>query len=346
MSKPFTSIVRSLICFCAMASALTFTGNSVQSEDAPAATAAFNPAIVYTSSSDASDQAFVSSALIGVKRAQVQLDIAVLEERVARTQDIQATLEKLAKQGFSPIIALGYQNVAPVSAIAAKFPATHFNVIDGLVPPIYPNVQSSMFKDHEGAFLVGMIAAFSSKTGHIAFIGGMDIATIRNFALGFRQGAAYANHDIRIDEIMIGTTPKAWSDPDKAFRLAQERYGNGVDVIFAAAGGSGYGVLKAAKLSNAFAIGVDTNQNSLFPGHVLTSLVKRVDIAVFEALKNGQLGSWQSGLSLLGIKEGALDYAVDQNNKSIISSSTVDKVANAKERIINGLIDVQSYSAR
>lgn len=335
-----------LVLVAAIIASSSFTARAVDLDDNTIAPKPFNPAIVYISSSETNDLAFVSAALAGAERARQQFDIQYKEARVNKAQDLQSTLEKLARAGYSPIIALGYQNVEPVSAIASRFPSTHFNVIDGLVPPIYANVQSSIFKDHEGAFLVGMIAAYSSKSNHIAFIGGMDVPTIRNIAMGFRQGASYADHDIRIDEIIIGTTSKSWSDPEKAFRLAQERYGNGVDVIFAAAGGSGLGVLKAAKISNAYAIGVDTNQNGLYPRHVLTSMVKRIDIAVYDALKNGQLGIWQSGLSQLGIKEGALDYAVDQHNKTLLSSKTIEKVADAKERIINGLINVENYSTR
>ena len=268
------------------------------------------------------------------------------EYRMNSQENIGAVLKRAADSGASPIIALGYQNVMPVLNIAERYPNTHFTVIDGLVPPLYPNVQSILFKDHEGAFLVGVIAGKIAKSGHVGFIGGMDIPLIRNFASGYAQGVRYANGSANIDSDMVGKTPEAWSDPDKAHDIALKQFKSGAEIIFAAAGGSGVGVLKAAQEANKFAIGVDTNQNGLFPHHVLTSLVKRVDIAVYDTIKTSHDGKWGAGIKYLGISEGALDYAIDQNNRDFLSPSLIEDVALAKERIINGILVVEPYSPK
>lgn len=306
----------------------------------------FNPAIVYLYSGSDSDRAFIDAARAGIDKAEREFGVKVQEHRMMGSENITATIKNVADSGASPIIAVGYQNVMPVLNLAERYPNTKFTVVDGLVPPLFSNVQSVIFKDHEGAFLVGMIAGKTSKTGHIGFIGGMDVPLIRNFNKGYIQGARYANPDIQVDVAMVGNDPSAWSNPDAAHALATQQFKTGADVIFAAAGGSGLGVLKAASETKHFAIGVDTNQNGLFPGHVLTSLVKRVDIAVYDALKTSHARSWNPGIKYLGIKEGALDYAVDQNNKNLISEQLIEEVATAKERIINGTIDVEMYSPK
>lgn len=308
--------------------------------------ATFNPIIVYFLSSSERDNAFIEAAITGAERARQELDITYTEYRIPRDQNMYETFKELADKGFSPIIAIGNQNVLPVQNLAEEYPATKFVVIDGLVPPIYPNVQSITFRDHEGAFLVGFIAASSSKTGHIGFIGGMDIPLIRNFALGYEQGAKYAKPSIRIDKDYLGTTAAAWSKPERAFELAHKQFEEGADIIFTAAGGSSMGVLKAAQVYDRQAIGIDTNQNGLYPGHVLTSLVKRVDIAVFHSLKSTHDNTWQAGIQMLGIKEGALDYAVDKHNKTLIGEKLVGRVADVKERILNGVINIDSYTIR
>ncbi len=328
----------------ALATLALFFG-ATQSEAAPNANR-FKPAIVYLYSGSDSDRAFIDAARAGLEKAEKEFGVKVTEHRMLGSENITATIKNVADSGASPIIAVGYQNVMPVLNLAERYPNTKFTVIDGLVPPLFSNVQSVIFKDHEGAFLVGMIAGKVSKSGHIGFIGGMDVPLIRNFNKGYIQGARYANPDVRIEVDMVGNGPDAWSNPDAAHKLATKQFKAGADVCFAAAGGSGLGVLKAASESDKYAIGVDTNQNGLFPGHVLTSLVKRVDIAVYDALKTSHARNWSPGIKYLGIKEGALDYAVDQNNKNLISEQLIEDVATAKERIINGTIDVEMYSPK
>lgn len=306
----------------------------------------FKPAVAYLSAAEGSDNSFIASAIAGTERANAEFDTQAELFMMKPGENIFEALRKIAEQGYSPIIAVGNQNVLPVQNLADAFPKTRFSVVDGLVPPLYPNVQSITFKDHEGAFLIGYIAAYVSKTDHIGFVGGMDVPLIRNFGVGYEQGAKLASPDIRVDIDMIGDTASAWNNPERAFKLAREQFDSGADVVFAPAGASSRGALKAAQMYKKLGIGVDTNQNSLYPGYVLTSLVKRVDIAVYEALKTSKEGQWQPGLKMLGLKEGALDYAVDQNNKALLNNELVDKVANVKERIINGIIDVKSYTVR
>ena len=317
---------------------------------APAAVAkTFKPALLYLSTAkkgDKGDGAFIDSARIGAAKARHEYGIDIAEYQVTNVGDTANALKRAADSGASPIIALGSQNVAAVLTMAERYPTTQFAVVDGLVPPIFPNVQSILFRDNEGAFLVGVIAAKMSKSGRIGFIGGVDNPLIRNFATGYTQGAKYAYPKVEVTVDMIGSTPDAWNNPDKARELAIAQYNAGVEVIFAAAGGSSLGVLNAANQTHKYAIGVDINQNGLYPGRVLTSLVKRVDVAVYDTLKHSHDGSWNPGIKYLGIKEGALDYAVDQNNRALISEDLIEDVATAKDKIVNGLITVDTYSPK
>ncbi len=304
------------------------------------------PAIIYLYSGDDGDSAFINSAKSGIGAAERDFGLTVSITRMQADEDPRMVIKKVASTGATPIILLGNQNVAPLMDVVEQFPHSTFTVIDGLAPPLYPNVQSILFKDHEGAFLVGIIAARMSHSGFVGFVGGMDIPLIRNFAHGFTQGVKYAVPNTKVDVQMVGDTADAWSNPEKAKAIAQNQYREGADIIFAAAGGSSVGVLEAAHEMNQLAIGVDSNQNGLFPGTVLTSLVKRVDVAVYDTLKNSHNGTWRAGIKYLGIKEGALDYAVDQNNRGLMTEQLIEEVATAKDKIISGKITVESYSAK
>ncbi len=322
---------------------------SAQAEDTLAtkpAKEAFRPALIYIAAGKERDSAFIDSARAGAARAKAEFGIRYDEYRMTGEEDVSAVIQKAADSGATPIIAVGFQNVMPVLNLAERYPNTKFTVIDGLVPPIFPNVQSVLFKDHEGAFLVGIVAGMTTRSNQVGFIGGMDIPIIRNFAKGFVQGVHYANLKAQVTIKTLGNTPDAWSSPEVAETLALSQFESGVDVIFAAAGGSGIGVLKAAKETDHFAIGVDINQNAIYPGHVLTSMVKRVDIAVYNALKTSYEGKWSPGIKYLGLKENALDYSVDEYNRHLMNEALIDKVSTAKERIVSGLITVEIYSPK
>lgn len=305
----------------------------------------FKPAMFYEAGTDEGERSFIDMVIQGARKAEKELDVSVAEFRMPNKADITAFISDLAAKGYSPLIAVGHQNVVPVLNLAQTYPEVQFNVIDGLVPPIYPNVQSIIFKDHEGAFLVGMVAAYTSKTNHIGFIGGREVPLIKNFGYGFTQGARFVRPNIKIDTAYVGNTPEAWGQPDVAYTLAEEMYKNECDVIFAAAGGSSIGVLRAANDMDTLAIGVDTNQNGVFPGHILTSLVKRADVVVYNVLKTSHDKTWRAGIKSLGLKESALDFSVDEYNRHLVTDSIVEQVLITRERIINGLIDVESYSA-
>lgn len=313
----------------------------------------FNPALVYVlpdgvaeSKNTSSDNAFIASARVGLAKANTDFGALIPEHRVKDPDTVATVLKRVADSGASPIIAVGSQHVAAVLNLAERYPNTQFTVIDGLVPPIFPNVQSILFKDNEGAFLVGFIAAKMAPSNRVGFIGGMDSPQMQNFATGYTQGVKYVSPNAEIYTDMVGNTSKAWNDPEKARALAMGQYNKGAEVIFAAAGGSGMGVLNAANQTRNYAIGVDSNQNGIYPGRVLTSMVKRVDVAVYDVIKRSRDGSWAPGIKYLGIKEGALDYAVDENNRTILNEKLIEEVANAKERIINGIITVNSYSPK
>jgi len=203
-----------------------------------------------------------------------------------------------------------------------------------------------IFKEHEGSFLVGMAAAMASKTGKVGFIGGMDIPLIRKFALGYVEGAKYVNADIEIYQNMTGTTPSAWNDPTKGGELARSQFDRGADVVYAAAGGTGVGVYQAAKDAGKLAIGVDSNQNYIHPGTMLTSMVKRVDVAVYDAFMSAKNGTWQGGFKILGLAEDGVGFALDEHNRSLISSDMEMEIEAARKNIISGKIAVTDYMAQ
>ena len=222
--------------------------------------------------------------------------------------------------------------------IAKEFPKLQFALIDMVVQQ--PNVQSVVFKEQEGSFLVGVMAASASKTGKVGFVGGMDIPLIRKFQCGYEQGAKFANPKAEVFSNMTGTTGAAWADPARGGELAKAQFGKGADVVFAAAGGTGIGVYQAAKDAGKLAIGVDSNQDHLQPGTMLTSMLKRVDVAVYEAAK-----AYKPGVTVLGLKEGGVDYAMDEYNAKLVTADMKKKVDAAKADIVAGKIKVADYMA-
>jgi len=208
-----------------------------------------------------------------------------------------------------------------------------------------PNVRSIVFKEHEGSFLVGMIAAMKSGSGKVGFIGGMDIPLIRKFACGYEQGAKHVSGDTEVVQNMTGTTPSAWNDPTRGSELAKSQFDRGVDVIYAAAGGTGVGVYQTAEDSGKLAIGVDSNQNYLHPGTMLTSMLKRVDVAAYKAFKDAHDGNWTSGIQDLGLSDGGVGWALDEYNKDLITPEMRAKVDQAAADIAAGVLQVHDYTA-
>ena len=264
-------------------------------------------------------------------------------ELQSKAQREQA-LRRFAEAGFNPVVTTGFSMSAPIASVAADYPDTKFVTIDGFVnPEEHPNVLSILFSEHEGSYLVGMMAAMASESNTVGFVGGMDIPLIRKFACGYAQGAKSVSDDIEVISNMTGTTPAAWNDPVKGSELAKAQISQGADVIFAAAGGTGLGVLQTAADEGILSIGVDSNQNYVHPGQVLTSMLKRVDVAVQDAMTQG--ADLETGVMVLGLAENGVGYALDENNQDLVSEEMKVAVEEAKAQIVSGEIEVHDYSS-
>ncbi|WP_284618306.1 BMP family lipoprotein [Aquabacterium humicola] len=295
------------------------------------------PAVIYDMGGKF-DKSFNEAAYNGAERWKKESGKAYLDFEIANEAQREQAMRRMADKGANPIIAIGFSQGSTVEKVSKDFPKLQFAIIDSVVKN--PNVESIVFKEQEGSFLVGMMAALASKTGKVGFVGGMDIPLIRKFQCGYEQGAKYANPKAEVTSNMTGTTPSAWNDPTRGAELAKAQFAKGVDVVFAAAGGTGIGVYQAAKDAGKLAIGVDSNQNHLQPGTMLTSMVKRVDVAVFNAAKKTN-----PGVTVLGLKEGGVDYALDQHNEKLVSADMKKRVDAAKADIIAGKIKVADYMA-
>ena len=255
----------------------------------------------------------------------------------------EQALRNFARRGYNPVIAVGFGQAPALEKVAAEYPNTSFSIIDMVVD--LPNVQSIVFKEHEGSFLVGMIAALASETGKVGFVGGMDIPLIRRFACGYEQGVMHVNPDAEVYQNMTGTTPAAWNDPVKGAELAKSQFDRGADIVFAAAGGTGLGVLQAAADGGKLSIGVDSNQNYLHPGSVLTSMLKRVDVAAYEVFKTAMDHTWAAGIKDLGLAEDGVGWALDEHNEALISAEMEQQVEAARAAIVAGEMTVHDYMA-
>jgi basic membrane protein A len=284
------------------------------------------------------DKSFNEAAYSGMEKWKKETGKKYLEFEISNESQREQALRRMAERGATPIIGIGFGQASAIEKLAKEFPKLQFAIIDMVVD--LPNVQSVVFKEQEGSFLVGAMAAMASKTGKVGFVGGMDIPLIRKFQCGYEQGAKYANPKVEVFANMTGTTGAAWSDPARGGELAKAQFSKGADVVFAAAGGTGIGVYQAARDSQKLAIGVDSNQNHLQPGTMLTSMVKGVDVAVYNVAK-----AHKPGISVLGLKEGGVGYALDANNAKLVSAEMKKKVEAAKADIISGKIKVADYMA-
>ena len=308
----------------------------------PCPAAEFKPAIVYDLGGKF-DRSFNEAAYTGAERFRRETGIPYLEFEITNETQREQALRNLARRGATITIAVGFDQRSAVDAAARDFPEAHFVLIDEAATPA-ANVQSVKFREEEGSFLVGMLAAMTSKSRRIGFIGGMDIPLIHKFACGYLQGGRQVDSAISYVENMTGTTPTAWNDPARGAELARTQFDRGVDVVFVAAGGTNLGVLQAAKDAGKLAIGADADQNGIQPGSVLTSMVKRVDIAVYEALKAAQSGRFSAGLATLGLKEGGVDWALDTYNRPLVSAESEARIEQAKAAIAAGSLAVADYT--
>lgn len=306
---------------------------------ASAFAADINPAIIYDLGGKF-DKSFNESAFNGAEKFKAETGIAYRDFEIQNDAQREQALRKFAEDGNNPIVMAGFSWAATLEKVAADFPETKFAIIDMVVEK--PNVRSVVYKEQEGSYVVGVLAALASQSKKVGFIGGMDIPLIRRFGCGYVGGAKSAGAT-EVIQNMTGDTPAAWNDPTKGGEIAKSQMDQGADVIYAAAGGTGVGVLQAAADAGKLGIGVDSNQNGLQPGKVLTSMVKRVDVAVYNAFMDAKNGSFTAGINDLGLKEGGVDYAMDDNNKALVTEEMKAAAEKAKADIIAGTVKVHDY---
>lgn len=285
------------------------------------------------------DKSFNEAAFNGAEKWAKETGGTYKELEMQSEAQREQALRRLAESGANPVVMTGFAFGDVLNTVAPDFPDTKFAIIDMVVDQ--PNVKSVVFTEHEGSYLVGMMAGLASKTGTVGFIGGMDIPLIRRFGCGYAQGVLAAKADAKVVLNMTGTTPAAWNDPVKGAELAKGQKAQGADVIYAAAGGTGVGVLQAAADEGILAIGVDSNQNGMHPGKILTSMLKRVDVAVYNAFKEGV--DLAPGINVLDLKSDGVGYAMDENNAALVTPEMQAAVDAAAEKIKSGELVVHDY---
>ena len=287
------------------------------------------------------DKSFNEAAFGGAQRWAKETGNTFREIELQSEAQREQALRRFAEAGSNPIIMTGFAFGDALGQVAGDYPDTDFVIIDMVVDA--PNVRSVVFNEHEGSYLVGMMAAMASKTNTVGFIGGMDIPLIRKFACGYAQGVKAANPDATVISNMTGTTPAAWNDPVKGSELTKAQISQGADVVYAAAGGTGVGVLQTAADEGILSIGVDSNQNYLHPGKVLTSMLKRVDNAVYDAMSDGP--GMEKWFNVMGVGNNGVGYAMDDNNKDLVTPEMKAAVEEAAAKISDGSLEVHDYMA-
>jgi len=288
------------------------------------------------------DKSFNESAFTGAQRWVEDNGGSYRETELANEAQREQTMRRMAETGANPVVVLGFANASTLEEVAPDYPDTSFTIVDMVVDQ--PNVQSVVFSEHEGSFLVGVLAGLATETGTVSFVGGMDVPLISKFACGYAQGVKHANPDAEVIVNMTGTTPSAWNDPVKGGEIARSQVSQGSDVVYAAAGGTGVGVLQAAADEGVYAIGVDSNQNYLHPGTMLTSMVKRVDQAVYEAFEAGTTGAFEPGIKVMGLANDGVGWALDEHNAELITDEMQATVDETRAAIIDGEIAVHDYT--
>src|SRR3989454_1238211 len=304
------------------------------------------------------DRSFNAAAWAGVKCAESgtmpdgktscgkpPLDIVLRDVEPGNPTSIEPAMRAFAERGYDLIIGVGFAQAPIMELVAKDYPNLHFAIVDGVSE--LPNVASLIFKEHEGSYLVGILAAKTSRTGTIGFLGGMDIGLIHRFEKGYEEGAKSVNPNIHVIENYVGVTDAAWNSPGKGKELSLAQIGKGADVIFTAAGNSGLGAFDAVEQSGKvdgrathFVIGVDSNQNMVKPGFVLTSMVKRVDNAVYDVIKLVVERKFQGGFHVFGLESDGVGYAMDRFNQDLVSAEALREAEEAKQKIIAGQIKV------
>ncbi len=304
------------------------------------------------------DRSFNAAAWEGVKRAQKDLDICLYDVEPGNPTSIEPAMRAFAEKSFDLIIGIGFAQGPIMQKVATDYPNIKFAIVDGVIfeddgKTPKKNVASLVFREHEGSYLVGMIAASKSKTGVLGFLGGMDIPLIHKFETGYAEGAKSVNPNIKVIDNYVGVTDGAWNNPGKGKELSLAQIEKGADIIFTAAGNSGLGAFDAVEQygknglgeANKFVIGVDSDQNGVKPGFVLTSMVKRVDNAVYDVVKEVLSGKFEGGFHVFGLDKDGVAYAMDDFNKGLIPDDVIAKAEEAKKKIIAGEIKVTDAMA-
>ncbi len=287
------------------------------------------------------DRSFNASAWRGLDRAKQELGIDGKYVEAMDDNAYEPAIRTFARKRFDLVTAIGFSQAESISRVAADFPDRHFALVDAV--STLPNVRSLLFGDHEGAFLAGAAAALKSSTGKVGFIGGMDVPLIRRFDMGFKAGARHIRKDVQVFSNFVGVTVDSWNNPPKAKELALAQYNNGVDVIYVAAGASNAGVFDAAGAKSKYAIGTDSNQNGMRPGLILTSILKRIDVAVFQTIADVRAGKFTAGKMEFGVANGGIDYAVDRHNEGVLTQELRARLDDIKRQIASGAIKVPDY---
>jgi len=308
-----------------------------------AVAADMKPAVIYDMGGKF-DKSFNEGVWNGVQKFTAETGIEVMEFEVTNETQREQAMRRMAERGATVVLGVGFAQADAISKVAAEFPETQFSIIDVFWLDA-PNLRQYAFKEHEGSYIVGVAAAMASKTGKVGFVGGMDIPLIRKFACGYVGGVKSITANAEVYQNMTGTTPSAWNDPAKGAELTQSQIDRGADVVYHAAGGTGGGVIQAAADAGKLAIGVDSNQNGIAPGSVLTSMLKRVDVAAYETFMDSKNGKFSAGVHVLGLAEGGVDWALDENNASLVTAEMKAAVDAARNDIISGKVTVHDYTS-
>ena len=301
--------------------------------------AAAEPALIYDLGGKF-DKSFNEAAFNGAERWKKETGGTYKDLEMQSEAQREQALRRLAEMGSNPIVMTGFAFGDVLAKVAPDYKDTKFVIVDTVVDQ--PNVQSIVFADEQDSYLGGVLAAMASKTGTVGFIGGMDVPLIRNFECGYAQGVKATKPDAKIVVNYTGTTPAAWNDPVKGGELAKAQKSQGADVVYAAAGATGIGVLQAAADEGILSIGVDSNQNHLHPGKVLTSVIKRVDNSVFDAFTAGD--KVQPGTKVMDLASDGVGVAMDENNKPLITPEMMKAVEDATAKIKSGEIKVHNFN--
>ncbi len=287
------------------------------------------------------DKSFNSAAYAGAKKAEKEFGIELKYVEATDNNSLESLHRNFAQKKYDLIIGIGFAQADAVKKVAKLFPETKFAIVDG--ESNEKNVKSLLFEEHEGSYVVGYAAGIKTKTNVIGFLGGMDIPLIRRFQKGFEAGVKAAQPKAKVIVNYIGATGEAWNNPAKAKELSLSMISQKADVIFHAAGASGAGLFDAASDKKIYAIGVDSNQNWMKPGVVLTSMLKKVDVAVYDVIKSVKNNDFKGGVNRFGVKSEGVDWALDEHNKSLWNEAEIKKINKVKADISSGKISVPDY---